>query len=141
MSGSEQQDRVALESADDQDIIGGIVNRNLLEIHFGERQTQLEDAQQVLRRVARYTEPTPMVQRVRDHLVQIIAFQKQITDLPTQQFLPPECDHSTFKQQLETLRQEPEEGRRVPRMAGTDEDLQQELDNMTRDTSQWGEEV
>ena len=49
MSGSEQHDRVALVSADDQDIIGGIVNRNPLEIDLGERQTLLEEAQEVLR--------------------------------------------------------------------------------------------
>jgi len=123
MSGSDQHDRVALVSADDQDIIGGIVNRNLLEIDFGERQILLEEAQEVLRRVAPYTEPAAMVQRVCDHPAQIIMLQKQITDLQTQQFLPPECDHSTFEQQLETLRQELEEARRIRRTVETDEDL------------------
>jgi len=83
MSGSEQHDRVALVSADDQDIIGAIVDNNLLEIDFGERQTLLEQAQEVLRRVARYTEPAAMVQRVCNHPTQIIALQKQITDLQT----------------------------------------------------------
>jgi len=52
MSGSEQHDWVALMSADDQAIMRGIVNRNLLEIDFGERQTLLKEAQEVLRRVA-----------------------------------------------------------------------------------------
>jgi len=64
-----------------------------------------------------------MVQRVCDHPAQIIALQKQITDLQTQQFLPPECDHLMFEQQLETLRQELEEARRVPRTVGMDKDL------------------
>ena len=123
MSGSEQHDRVALVSADDQDIIGGIVNRNLLEIDFAERQTLLEGAQGVLRIVAQYNEPAAMVERVCDHPAQIIELQKQITDLQKQQFLPPECDNSTFEQQLETLRQESEEARRIPRTAGTDEEL------------------
>jgi len=133
MSGSEQHHCVALVSVDVQDIIGGIVNRNLWENHFGERQSLLKEAHEVLRSVARYTEPTGMVQ--------IIALQKQITDLQTEQFLPPERDHSTFEQQLETLRQELEVARRVRRTAGTDEDLQQELDDMRRDSRQSGDEV
>ena len=107
-------------STDDQAIVGGMVNRNLLEIDFGERQTLLEEAQVVLRRVAWYTEPAARVQRVCDYPAQIIALQKQITDLQTQQFLPPDRDHSTFKQQLETVRQELEEARRTPRAVGTD---------------------
>ena len=141
MSGSEQHDGVALVSVDDQDIIGGIPNRKLLEIEFGERQTLLQEAQEVLRRVAWYTEPAAMVQRVCDHPAQIIALQEQITDLQTQQFLPPECDHSTFQQQLDKSRQELKEARRMPRMVGMDEDLRQELDDMTRDARQSGVEV
>ena len=81
MSGSEQHNRVALVSTDDQAIMGEIVKRNLLEIDFGERQTMLEEAPQVLRRVAEYTEPVAMIQRVCDHSAQIIGLQKQITDL------------------------------------------------------------
>jgi len=76
-----------------------------------------------------------------DHPVQIIALQKHITDLQTQKFLPPECDHSTFEQQLEALRQELEEARRTPGTVGTDADQRQALDDMTRDTRQLGEEV
>jgi len=45
MSESEQHDRVALVSTDHQAIIGEIVDRNLLEIDFGDRQTLLEEAQ------------------------------------------------------------------------------------------------
>jgi len=128
-------------SADDQAIIGGIVNRNLLEVEFGERQTLSEKAQDVLQRVAQYTEPAAMAQRVCDPPPQIITLQIQITDLQTQQFLPQDCDHSTFEQQLETLGQELEEARRIPRTVGTDEDLQQGLDAMTRDSRQSRDEV
>jgi len=74
-------------------------------------------------RVAQYTEPVAMVQSVCNHPAKIIALQKQSTDLQTQQFLPPECDHSTFEQPLGTLRHELEEGKSVPRTVGTDEDL------------------
>jgi len=104
MSGSEQHNRLALVSTDDQAIIEGILNRKLLEIDFGERQTLLEAAQRMLRRVAQYTEPATMVQRVCDHPGQNIKFQNQTTHLYSQQFLPPECDHSMFEQQLEILR-------------------------------------
>ena len=128
-------------SADDQAIIGAIVNRNLMEIDFAERQAVLEEAQDVLSRVAQYTKPTAMEQRVCNHPAQIIACQKQITDPQTQQFLPPDCDHSTFEPEPETLRQELEDARRTPRTVGMDEDLPQELDNMTRDARQSGEEV
>ena len=128
-------------SADDQAIIRGIVSRNMLEIDFGERQTLLEEAQEGLKRVAQYTEPVAMVQRVCDHPAQIFALQKQITDLQTQQFLPAECDHSTLKQRLETSKLELEEARSVPRPAGTDEDLQQKLDDMSRDARKSAEDV
>jgi len=141
MSVSQQHDHVGLVSADVQGIRAGIVNRNLLEIDFAERQTLLEDASGVLRRVAQYPGPATMVQMVCDYPVQTMPIQKQITDLQTQQFLPPECNHSTFKQPFETLRGELEDTRRVPITAGTDEDLLQELDNITRDSRQLGDEV
>ena len=111
MSGSEQHDRVALVSMDDQVIIGGIVHRNLLEIDVRERQTSLEEAQEVLRRRADGTESAAMVLSVCDHPAHIIASQKQIMDLQSQQFLSPQCDHSTFEQLLKALRQELDEAR------------------------------
>ena len=141
MMGSDKHDWVALVSADVQDIIGGIVNRNLSEIDFAERQTLLEEALGVLRRVAQYTELAAMVQRVCDHPALIIELQNQITDLQTQLVLPAECDHSMFEQQLETLRQELEEARRIPRTVGADHDLRHELDDMTWDARQSEEEV
>jgi len=73
MAGSEQHDRIALVSIDDQRRIGGIVNRNLMEVDFAERQAMLEEAQEVLRRVAQYTEPASTVQNVCNRLAQIIA--------------------------------------------------------------------
>jgi len=84
MSGSEQHDWVALVSTDDQAIIGGMVNRNLLEIDIRKRQTLLEEAQDVLMRVAHYTEPVAIVQKVYDYLAQIITLQKQTKDLQSQ---------------------------------------------------------
>jgi len=141
MSGSEQHDRVALVSADDQAIMRGINNKNLLEINFGERQTLLEEAEEVLRVVVQCTDPTAMVDRVCDHPATITALQTQITYLQSQQVLPAECDHSTFEQQLGTLTQALVEARRTPGTVGTDENLRKELDEMTQDATQSGEEV
>ena len=39
---------------DDQAIMGAIVNRNLMEINFAERQAVLEEAQELLSRVAQH---------------------------------------------------------------------------------------
>jgi len=102
---------------DDRAIIGAILHRNLMKIDFRERQTLLEDAHEVLRRVAEYTEPTATVQMVCNHPTHIISLQKPITDVQSQQSLPPQCDHSTFEQQLERLRQQLEDARRTPRTA------------------------
>jgi len=101
----------------------------------------LDESQEVLGRVVEFTEPAAMVQRVCDLPTQMIALQKQITDLQSQQLLPPRCDHLTFEQQLEPLRQKLEEARRTPRTGSTDNELWQELDDMTRDTRQSGEKV
>jgi len=91
---------VALVSADDLATIGGIFNRNQLDIAFGERQRMLEMAQEVLRQVAQSTEPASVVQRVCDHPVQLIALQKQITDLDAQQCLLPQCDHAKMENRI-----------------------------------------
>jgi len=84
MSGSAEHDWVALVSMDNQATTGGLVNTNVLDIDFTERQTMLETAQEVLRRGAQYTEPQRVVQRVYDHPAKIIALLKQITDLLAQ---------------------------------------------------------
>jgi hypothetical protein len=94
---------VAPVPVDDQAYIGGIVNRNLMEVDFVERQGMLEEAQAVLRRVAQYTEPASMVQRLCDHSAQILALQKEITDLKSQQFLPPQCDYTEIENQIQAL--------------------------------------
>jgi len=141
MSGSGQHDRVALVSADDQAIIGRIVNRNLLEVNFGERQTLLEEAQEVLRRVAEYTEPADMIQTVSDHPVKIIELQKLITDLQDRQFLPPQCNHTEMETRIRGLENDLAEARTRHRADGTDEQLREDLLAMTQDVQQFGEEV
>lgn len=63
-SGSDQHDRVSLVSMDDQNIMGGTMNSSIPDVGIRERQTIMETAQEVLRRVAQYTEPVSVVQRV-----------------------------------------------------------------------------
>jgi len=76
-----------------------------------------------------------------EHPQQIIDLLRQITDLQTKQFLPPQCNHTGMGQQIQTLRNERDEALRRPLAPGTSEELQQELDDMTRDARQSGEEV
>jgi len=95
----------------------------------------------VLMRVAQYSQPIREVHRVCEHPQQIIDLQRQITDLQARQFLPPQCDHNGMEQQIQTLRNERDEALRRPPAPGTNEDLRQELDDMTRDARQCGEEV
>jgi len=97
-------------------------------------------AQEVLRRVAQYSQPVREIQLVHDHPGQIIALQKQVTDLQTKRFLPPSVDHTTFEQQIQQLRTNLDEGRKTPRTVGMHEDLRRELDDMTQDARETSEE-
>jgi hypothetical protein len=72
---------------------------------------------------------------------QIIDLQRQIKDLQTKQFLPPQCDHTRLEQQIQTLRDERDEALRRSTVPGTSEELQQEQDDMTQDARQSGDEV
>lgn len=141
MSGSDQHDQVALVSFDNQAHIGGIVNTNILEIDFMERQTMLEEAKEVFRWVAQYMEPTSMVQRVCNHHAQIIMLQKETMNLKSQQFLPPQCDHTNIKNQRGILTAEPNEARLRPAAPRTDQELWEAMAVMTRDARHSGEEV
>jgi hypothetical protein len=109
------------------------------------RYEQLQEAfsqtQEVLMRVAQYSQPIREVHMVCKHPQQIIDLQRQITDLQTKQFLPPRCNHTGLEQQIETLRIERDEALRRPAAPGTNEELQQELDDMTRDARQSRGEV
>jgi hypothetical protein len=90
-------------------------------------------AQEVMMRTVQYSQPMRTIQAVCDHPEQIIALQKQITDLQRKQFLPPSSDHTTFEQQIQQLRNDLHEVHKTPRTVGMDKDLQKELDNMTWD--------
>ena len=47
--------------------------------------------------------------------------------------VPPVCDHTNYETQWATLWKELEVARRTPRVEGTDDDIRQELDDVTRD--------
>ena len=90
--------------------------------------------QQVLTRVAQYSQPVREIQQVCSHPEEIADLRNQITILRAQT-QPPllVCDHTDYETRLENLQNELEVARQTPRTAGTDEDLRRELDDMTRD--------
>jgi hypothetical protein len=84
--------------------------------------------------VAQYSQPVRTIQAVCDHPQQLVALQKQITDLQTKHFLPsPSSDHSAFDQEIMQLKKDLEEARWIPRTEGTDDEIRRELDDMTMD--------
>jgi hypothetical protein len=87
----------------------------------------LAQAQEVLLRVAQYSQPIREVQMVCNDPQQIIYLDRQITDLQTKKILPPQCDHTWFEQQIQTLKNEQNEARRRPAAPGMDKDLREEL--------------
>jgi len=133
--------RAALVSIEDQGTIMALIDIDKDNIGYEQLTEAFVQTQEVLMRVAQYSEPIREVQRVCDHPQQIINLQREITDLQTKQFLPPQCDHTELEQQMQTLRDERDEALRRPSAPGTSEELQQELDDMTRDARQSGEEV
>jgi len=68
-------------------------------------------------------EPASTEQRVCYHPAQIILLQKDITDLKSQQFLPPKCNHTTIENQIWTVIAELDEARLRRTTPGTDEEL------------------
>jgi hypothetical protein len=93
----------------------------------------LVQAQELMVRIAQYSQPVRTIQAVCNHPNQIIAPQKQVTNLQARAFLPPSCNQTTFEQQIQQLRNDLDELRRTPTTVGTDEDLRRELGDMTRD--------
>jgi len=92
MSGSNRHGRVAVVLDNHMALIREILNATLEGFDFEETLTKLGQTPEVLLRVAQYTKPADMVQSVCNHPVQIIALQKENTDLKTRLFLPPQID-------------------------------------------------
>jgi len=101
MARSEQHDWVGQGSAADQALKGEVINKSILETGFEETQELLAKAQEVLLPVAKYMECGTTVQRVCDHLAQIITWQKEMMDPNAQHFLQPTCHHSEMDEQIQ----------------------------------------
>jgi phage shock protein A len=112
-----------------------------MDVDFAERQGILEEAQDVLRWVAQKTDPGSTVQRVCHHQAQIIALQKEVTDLKSQQVLPLQCEHTGIESRIQTLTAKRDEAWRRPAAPETAEELRQVLEDVTQDARQSGEEV
>jgi len=128
-------------SVEDQGTIMALIDIDKDNIGYEQLTEAFVQTQEVLMRVAQYSQPIRELQRVCEHPQQIIDLPRQITDLQARQFLPPQCDHTQLEQQIQTLRTERDEALRRPPAPGTNEELQQELDDMTRDARQSGDEV
>jgi len=136
-----QEPRAALVSVQDQVTIHRILDTNLGETTETESIELLMVTQQVLSRVAQYSQPVREIQQVCSHPAEIADLRNQITILQAQTRPPPlMCDHTDYETQLTTLWNELEVARQTPRTAGTDEDLRRELDDMTRDACEASEE-
>jgi len=138
---SSTEPRAALVSVEDQGIIMALIDVDKDNTGNEQLPKAFAQTQEVLMRVAQYSQPIREVQMVCEHPQQIIDLQRQITDLQTKQFLPPQCDHTELERQIQTLRIERDEALRRPVVPETNEDLQQELDDMIREARQSGEEV
>ena len=110
-------------------------------IGFEELKEVFRQTQEVLMPVAQYSQPIREVHMICKDPQQIIDLQRQITDVQTKQILPLQCDHTELEQRIQTLTNEWGEARRRPAAPGTDEDLRQELGDMTQDAQQSGEEA
>ena len=110
-------------------------------IKFDELNEVFAQTQKVLMRVVQYSQPIREVQMVCNYPQQSIDLQRQITELQTKQFLPPQCDHTKLERQIQTPTNEQNELRRRSVAPGTDEELQPELVDMTQNVQQSGEEA
>jgi len=138
---SSTEPRAALVSVEDQGTIMALINLNKANIGSEQMREALVQTPEILMQVAQYSQPIREVQALCNHPQHIIDLQRQITDLQTNQFLPPQCDHTEVEQRIQTLTNEWDEARRRPAAAGTNEQLWEERDQMTRDARQSGKEV
>jgi len=118
-----------------------LIGRQRYAVGFEELKEAFGQRQEVSTSVAQSSQPIREVQRVCEHAQQIVNLQPQITDLQTKQFVPPQHDHTELDQRIEALTDERDKARRRTPAAGTDQELQEEAEMMTRDARQLGEEV
>jgi hypothetical protein len=114
MSGS-QEPRAAQVAVQDQGTINRILETNLGETTDAEGIELLMVTQQVLSRVAQYSQPVREIQQVYSHPAEIADLRIQIT-IHRARAEPPLilCDHTDYQTQLSTLQNELEVARRTP---------------------------
>jgi hypothetical protein len=139
MSGSTEP-RAVLVSIEDQGTIMALIHMDKDNVGNDQPREAFIQTPELLMRVVQYSQPIREVQMVCEHPQQIIDLQRQITDLPTKQLLPPQCDYTELEQQIQTLRNQRDEALRRPSVPGTRKQPLLELDNMTRDARQSGQE-
>jgi hypothetical protein len=99
MSGSTEP-QAALVSVEDQETIMALIDLDKENMGNNQMRDAFIQTQEVLMRVAQYSQPIRDLQMVCEHPQQIIDLKGQITDLQTKQFLPPQCDHIKLEQQM-----------------------------------------
>jgi len=110
-----QEPRAALVSVQDQVTINRVLDTNLGETTEAESIELLMVTQQVLSRVAQYSQPVREIQQVCSHPAEIADLRNQITILQAQTQPPPlVCDHTDYETRLATLRNELEVARQTP---------------------------
>jgi hypothetical protein len=120
---SSQEPRAALVTPEDQSTIMGHLDLNKYTIRGEDLVDSFVQAQEVFMTAAQYSHMVREVQMVCDHTSQIIALQKQVTNLYAKQFLPPCCNDATCMQQIELLRHELNEAQQTLRVARTDQKI------------------
>jgi len=123
-------------SIEDQGTIIALLDLQRDPVEFEELKNAFGQTQEVSTRVAQYSQPIRVVQMVCEHQQQIIDLQRQLTDLQAKQFLSRQCNHTELEQRIWTLTGERDEARWKPTAPGTDEELREELADMTQDTQQ-----
>jgi hypothetical protein len=110
-----QEPRAALVSVQDQRTINRILETNFGDTTENENLELLMVMQQILNRVAQYSQPVREIQHVCSHPAEITDLRNQITILRARTEPPPMvCDHTDDETQLATLRNELEVARRTP---------------------------
>jgi hypothetical protein len=133
--------RAAQLSVEDQGAIMALLDIPRDAIKFEELNEAVAQTQEVLLRVAQYSQAIQNGQMLCDHPHQIIDLQWQITDLWKMQFLLLQCDYTEMEQRIQIPMNELDEATRRPAAAGTRKELREELEEMTRDARHSAEKV
>jgi hypothetical protein len=115
--------QAALVSVEDQGTMTALIELDKDNIGSDQLTEEFVKTQEVLMRVAQYSQPIREVQMVCEHPQQIIDLQRQITDLQTKQFLPTQCDHTQLGEQIRILTEERNKARLRAAAPGTDEEF------------------